>query len=43
MTTINITHEIKRFHQHLARNPQTILSAKFGDGTANRLTGVVVV
>ena len=32
MTTINITHELKRFHQHLARNPQTILSAKFGDG-----------
>lgn len=32
MTTINITHELKRFHQHLAQNPQTILSAKFGDG-----------
>jgi hypothetical protein len=32
MTTIDITHELKRFHQHLARNPQTILSAKFGDG-----------
>ena len=32
MQTINITHELKRFHQHLARNPQTILSAKFGDG-----------
>jgi hypothetical protein len=32
MTTINITHELKRFEQHLAQNPQTILSAKFGDG-----------
>ena len=32
MTTINITHELKRFEQHLYRNPQTILSAKFGDG-----------
>lgn len=32
MTTINITHELKRFEQHLFRNPQTILSAKFGDG-----------
>ena len=32
MTTIDITHELKRFEQHLAQNPQTILSAKFGDG-----------
>ena len=32
MTTINITHELKRFEQHLAQNSQTILSAKFGDG-----------
>lgn len=32
MTTIDITHELNRFHQHLAYNPQTILSAKFGDG-----------
>ena len=32
MQTINITHELKRFEQHLAQNPQTILSAKFGDG-----------
>ena len=32
MTTIDITHELKRFEQHLYRNPQTILSAKFGDG-----------
>ena len=32
MTTIDITHELKRFHQHLAQNLQTILSAKFGDG-----------
>lgn len=32
MQTINITHELKRFEQHLSRNPQTILSAKFGDG-----------
>lgn len=32
MQTINITHELKRFEQHLYRNPQTILSAKFGDG-----------
>lgn len=32
MQTIDITHELKRFHQHLSRNPQTILSAKFGDG-----------
>lgn len=32
MKTINITHELKRFHQHLVQNSQTILSAKFGDG-----------
>lgn len=32
MQTINITHELKRFEQHLVQNPQTILSAKFGDG-----------
>ena len=32
MTTINITHELKRFHLHLVQKPQTILSAKFGDG-----------
>ena len=32
MQTIDITHELKRFEQHLSRNPQTILSAKFGDG-----------
>lgn len=32
MQTINTTHELKRFEQHLAQNPQTILSAKFGDG-----------
>ena len=32
MQTINITHELKRFEQHLAQNSQTILSAKFGDG-----------
>ena len=32
MQTINLTHELKRFEQHLAQNPQTILSAKFGDG-----------
>lgn len=32
MQAINITHELKRFEQHLAQNPQTILSAKFGDG-----------
>ena len=32
MITINITHELKRFEQHLAQNSQTILSAKFGDG-----------
>lgn len=32
MQTINIAHELKRFEQHLAQNPQTILSAKFGDG-----------
>ena len=32
MTTIDITHELKRFEQHLAQNSQTILSAKFGDG-----------
>ena len=32
MTTIDITHELKRFEQHLDQNSQTILSAKFGDG-----------
>ena len=32
MQTINISHELTRFHQHLENNRQTILSAKFGDG-----------
>ena len=32
MKTIDISHELTRFHQHLENNRQTILSAKFGDG-----------
>lgn len=32
MKTIDISHELTRFHQHLENNSQTILSAKFGDG-----------
>lgn len=32
MKTIDISHELTRFQQHLENNRQTILSAKFGDG-----------
>lgn len=32
MQTIDISHELTRFQQHLENNRQTILSAKFGDG-----------
>ena len=32
MQTIDISHELTRFQQHLKNNRQTILSAKFGDG-----------
>lgn len=32
MKTIDISHELERFQQHLNINRQTILSAKFGDG-----------
>lgn len=32
METINISGELAKFHEHLKRNPRTILSAKFGDG-----------
>ena len=32
MMTINITHNLNRFHQHLVNNSQTILSAKYGNG-----------
>ena len=32
MKTIDISHELTRFQQHLENNKQTILSAKFGDG-----------
>lgn len=32
MTTIDISHELKRFEQHLAQNSQTILSANYGNG-----------
>ena len=32
MKTIDISKELERFKLHLESNPQTILSAKFGDG-----------
>lgn len=32
MKTIDISHELTRFQQHLENNRQTILSARFGDG-----------
>ena len=32
MQTIDISHELTRFQQHLENNRQTVLSAKFGDG-----------
>ena len=32
METIDISKELERFRLHLENNPQTILSAKFGDG-----------
>lgn len=32
MTTIDITSELERFDTHLANNPRTIFSARFGDG-----------
>lgn len=32
MKTIDISHELTRFQEHLENNRQTILFAKFGDG-----------